>query len=124
MIEAIETKCFNLDKDLDHIRVALQGAHIVVEASSRIGVKTISPENNTTSGDEDLKERYSSPEEARESSPENPPSLVSPLKTLGISPETLKASGGAKNSKIIKLALVKSIDKYKEMRNRLEAVER
>jgi hypothetical protein len=37
MIEAVETKCFNLDKDVDHIRLALQGAHIVVEPSSRVG---------------------------------------------------------------------------------------
>ncbi len=31
MIEAIETKCFELDKELDHIKEALTGAQIYVE---------------------------------------------------------------------------------------------
>ena len=33
MIEAVETKCFEIDKDLDHIKMALQGAEIYVEPS-------------------------------------------------------------------------------------------
>jgi hypothetical protein len=38
--------------------------------------------------------------------------LSSPLKALDISPEALKLANG-RHSKIMKLALVKSIDKYK-----------
>jgi hypothetical protein len=85
----------------------------------------VNVDNNNTSGDEG---RESSPEGAptttvqRDSSPENPPSLSSPLKALGFSPEAIR--GSKNNSKMIKLALAKSIDKYKEMRDRLEAVER
>jgi hypothetical protein len=90
-----------------------------------VGVKSLTPDilnNNNTSGDDDTVGRYSSPDERRDSSPENPPSLSSPLKALGISPDTIKTN--AKQSKLIKVALVKSIDKYKEIRYRLEAVER
>jgi len=47
------------------------------------------------------------------------------MKLLGMIPNSeLKLATGGRYNKIIKLALVKSIDKYQEIRDRLEAVER
>lgn len=125
MIEAVETKCFELDKELDHIKQALQGAQIVVESSP--GPRRI-PENSSMD-EEDFSQRKNSPDQDRERrktspSPDgNNQTLSSPLKALDISPEMLRLANG-RYSKIMKLALVKSIDKYKQIRDRLEAVER
>jgi glycine cleavage system regulatory protein len=47
------------------------------------------------------------------------------MKLLGMIPNSeLKLASGSRYNKIIKLALVKSIDKYTEIRDRLEALER
>lgn len=86
------------------------------------------PELNSMD-EEDASQRNNSPDQDRERrktspSPDgNNQTFSSPLKALDISPEMLKQANG-RYSKIMKLALVKSIDKYKEIRNRLEAVER
>ncbi len=58
MIEAVETKCFDLDKELDHIKQALQGAHIVVESSP--GPRGI-PEH-TSMDEDDASQRKNSPD--------------------------------------------------------------
>ena len=86
------------------------------------------PENSSID-EEDVSHRNNSPDQDRERrktspSPDgNNQTLSSPLKALDISPEMLRQANG-RYSKIMKLALVKSIDKYKEIRDRLEAVER
>jgi len=79
-----------------------------------------------TSGDDmDSVSRSPTPVAERRNSSPSPDNqtLSSPLKALDISPEVLKLAKG-RHSKVIKLALVKSIDKYRQIRDRLEAVER
>ena len=86
MIEAVETKCFDLDKDLDNIKLALQGAEIYIEPSRPAGEK----ETYTSGDDMDSLSRSPAPETRKASpSPDNI-SLSSPLKVLDISPEVLK----------------------------------
>ena len=88
MIEAVETKCFEIDKELDHIKMALQGAEIYVEPSRPAGTKDLV--ENTSGDDMDSLSRSPPPEPRKTSpSPDNI-SLSSPLKALDISPEVLK----------------------------------
>ena len=85
--------------------------------------------NVNTSGDEDASVSRSPQRDGEGRNASASPSseqhqtLSSPLKALDISPDVLKQASG-RYSKIMKLALIKSIDKYKEIRNRLEDVER